>query len=129
MTDLHWLSATCLLVALFWLPYVLKRMAVRGVFGAMQNPDPAAEPIPGWAMRAQAAHENAIEGLVVFAPVLLVAHNLGLSGATTLLMAQLFFVARLVHFVVYTAGIPVVRTLAFAASWVATLVVAGVILT
>lgn len=128
MTDLHWLGASCLLVALFWLPYVLKRMVVRGILGIMGNPESDAPPMTGWAIRAQAAHQNATENLVIFAPLLLVAHSLGLSGTTTLLMAQLFFFARLAHFIVYTAGIPIVRTLTFAAGWIATLGVASVVL-
>ncbi|HAT84619.1 MAG TPA: MAPEG family protein [Rhizobiales bacterium] len=128
MTDLHWLAATCLMVAFFWLPYVLNRMGVLGILGAMGNPDPNDKPLSKWAARARAAHNNATENLALFAPLILIANALALSGTMTLLMAQLFFAARLVHFVVYTAGIPVARTLAFAAGWIATLGVAGVIL-
>lgn len=128
MTDLHWLAATCAMVALFWLPYVLNGMGVRGVVAMMGNPSPDDKPLSGWAIRAHAAHDNAVENLVLFAPLLLAAHALGLSGGTTLAMAQLFFAARLAHYVVYTLGIPVARTLAFTAGWVATLGVAGVVL-
>jgi len=35
-----------------------------------------------------------------------------------------FFYARLLHFVVYTAGVPVVRTLSYAAGWAACIVIA-----
>lgn len=127
MTDLHWLAATCLLTALFWLTYVLRRILVRGLFKAMDNPDPEAEPATGWTVRAKAAHQNATENLVVFAPLVLIAFSLGLSGPVTAACAQVYFFARLVHFAVYTAGIPVVRTLAFAAGWFATLGLVGVV--
>ena len=39
------------------------------------------------------------------------------SNETTVLACQLYFWARLVHYVVYAAGIPWVRTLSYAASW------------
>jgi len=39
-----------------------------------------------------------------------------------------YFFARLVHFVVYTLGIPVARTLAFTAGWLAQLVLIASIL-
>jgi uncharacterized MAPEG superfamily protein len=128
MTDLHWLAATCLMVAMFWVPYVLYRMKEKGIVGAMTNPDPTEVPIGNWATRARAAHSNAVENLVLFASLLLVANTLGLSGDFSLLMAQLFFFARLAHFVVYSAGIPVVRTLTFAAGWMATIGVAWIVL-
>lgn len=128
MNELHWLAATCVLTAFFWLPYVLKRMTVLGVFGAMGNPSPDAELILGWAMRAQAAHKNALENLALFAPLVLAAYSLDASNSTTLIMAKVYFFARLTHFVVYTAGIPVARTLAFVGGWIATLGVASVVL-
>jgi len=124
MADLIWLAAALLLTTLFWIPYALNRMAVQGVMGSMSNPAPDAPPLADWAQRAKAAHSNAIENLAVFAPALIAASLLGQSGPVTLFAAQLYFFARLAHYVIYAAGVPVLRTLAFLGGWLATVLAA-----
>jgi len=64
----------------------------------------------GWAGRAQRAHANMIENLVLFAALVLVAVVAGKTNSTTLLGAQLFFAARVAYAIVYCAGIPWLRT-------------------
>lgn len=113
-TELYWLAATVLMTSLMWMPYVLNRIAVRGLMGALANETPQSAPHAPWAQRAMAAHKNAVENLVVFAPAVLLAHAVGVSNGVTYTAAMLYFFARLAHYVVYTAGIPVARTLAFA---------------
>ena len=120
MTEpLFWLTLTITMTALFWVVYILNSMAVRGVMGAMANPSPDQAPLAPWAQRAKAAHSNAIENLAVFGILILIAHVLGITSGMVTTAALLYFFARLVHFVVYTAGIPVLRTLAFVAGVVA----------
>ena len=63
------------------------------------------------------AHYNAVENLVVFAALVLMLNAAGVSNATTVLACNIFFWARLVHLLVYTFGIPWLRTLSFAVSW------------
>ncbi|MBL6854596.1 MAG: MAPEG family protein, partial [Alphaproteobacteria bacterium] len=46
------------------------------------------------------------------------------TNAATAQATMTYFIARVVHFIVYTAGIPVLRTLAFAVGWVACLRIA-----
>ena len=120
--ELLWLTLTLALTSSFWIPYVLNRVAVRGLMGTFANPSTALAPLAPWAQRAQAAHYNAIENLAVFAPAALAVHVLQLGNATTDLACALYFGARLAHFVIYTLGIPVLRTLAFTAGWIATAV-------
>lgn len=120
--DLRWLMLTLGMTLLFWIPYVLNRMAVKGLRGTFANPSAADPPLAPWAQRARAAHANAIENLAVFAPAALAVHALGLGNAGTNAASALYFGARLAHFLVYTAGIPVLRTLAFFAGWGATLI-------
>ena len=67
-------------------------------------------PCSGWAGRAQRAHHNMLENLVLFAALVLIAVAASKTNATTLLGAQLFFWARLVYALVYVAGIPWLRT-------------------
>jgi len=65
----------------------------------------------GWAGRAQRAHRNMLESLVLFACVVLIAVIAGRTDRITLLGAQLFFWARLAYAVIYLIGIPWLRTL------------------
>ena len=64
----------------------------------------------GWAGRAQRAHRNMLESMVLFVPLVLIAVVAGKTNATTLLGAQIFVLARLVYALVYYAGIPWLRT-------------------
>jgi uncharacterized MAPEG superfamily protein len=64
----------------------------------------------GWAGRAQRAHHNMLESLIIFAALVLVAQVAGKSNAVTALGAQLFFWARLAYAPVYVIGIPWLRT-------------------
>src|SRR5262245_20346645 len=73
-------------------------------------------PLTGWAQRAQRAHLNLLESLVLFAIVVLVAHAAGRANATTALGAQLFFWGRVAFAVIYWAGIAWVRTAAWGVS-------------
>jgi uncharacterized MAPEG superfamily protein len=126
--DLRWLVYTCVLTGLIWVPYTLARIFKHGAWAAFGTPDHVARPDPAWAERARAAHANAVENLVVFAPLVIVAVMAGATSATTLMAAQGYFFARLVHVLAYSLGIPVVRTLAFIAGFVATAVYAVAIL-
>lgn len=122
-TELYWLVLTALMTALFWVPYILDRIATQGFINAVSYPTGNVPPQSAWAVRAKKAHYNAIEGLAVFAPLVLALHVLGLSTGLTASAAAAYFFARLVHYFVYLAAIPVARTLAFAVGWAATVVI------
>lgn len=120
--ELYWLTLTILMTGLFWLPYILDRIIVRGLIPAIsgttaETTDDQSE----WAKRAIRAHMNAIENLALMAPAVLVAHALNISTPVTQSAVMVYFIARLVHYIVYTVGIPVVRTLAYAVGWAATI--------
>jgi uncharacterized MAPEG superfamily protein len=72
--------------------------------------------IGGWAGRATRAHLNMLESLVLFAILVLVAQAANIHNGSTLLGAELFFWGRIAHAVIYIAGIPWLRTLAWAVS-------------
>lgn len=127
--ELYWLTLTVLMTALFWVPYVLDRIAVRGLAGAVA--DTKAEtggPHSLWAQRARSAHLNAVENLAIFVPAVLVAHALNISTPATRAAVVAYFFARLIHFVVYTAGVPLLRTLSFTVGWIAQIVLLASIL-
>ncbi len=117
--EMFWLVLTVAMTGLFWVPYILDRLLVRGLMGAMANPSPADKPQSGWAKRMMAAHTNAVENLVIFAPLVLAAQALGIATAATALACALYFWSRLAHVVVYTLGILGLRTLSFAGGFVA----------
>ena len=126
MTSLQWLALTALMTALFWGPYVLQRMMALGVIGALRPVDPEDELKQAvWALRSKRAHYNAVENLVVFATLVLVAAAMGKADQSSILMwTQVFFWARLIHFFAHTFGIPGVRTLSFLAGFAAQVAVA-----
>lgn len=70
----------------------------------------------GWAGRAQRAHRNMLENLVMFAVLVLVANATGKANAMTALGAELFFWGRVAHAAIYLAGIPWARTAAWGVS-------------
>ena len=117
--EWFWLVLTVAMTGVFWVPYILDRIVVRGLMGAMANPAAGDKPQSGWAQRMLAAHTNAVENLVIFAPLVLVTQALGISTASTAFACTLYFWSRLAHVVVYTLGIPVLRTLSFAGGFVA----------
>lgn len=127
-TELYWLTLTALMTALFWVPYVLNRMAMTGLGGALAGNAPDSGAHSTWAQRAIKAHHNAVENLAIFAPIVLTAHVLGISNGATKAAVVVYFFARLLHFVVYSAGIPAARTLTFTAGWLAQIAIIASIL-
>ena len=117
--ELFWLTLTVILTGLLWLPYIVDRCMVRGLSGTMANPSPRAKAQSPWAQRLYFAHTNAEENLVVFAPLVLILDSIGRSTQATVIACAVFFWARLAHAIVYTLGIPVARTLAFAVGFLA----------
>ncbi len=118
MNELYWLSLTIAFTALLWLPYVLNSFAVRGIVDTMGYADDLA-PLSPWAVRAKKAHYNAIENLVLFGATI-IAYNLVTKGdgdPTVATAAMVYFVARVAHYVVYAAKVPLLRTVTFIAAW------------
>jgi uncharacterized MAPEG superfamily protein len=111
--ELFWLTLTVVMTGLFWVPYILNRFAKWGLLGTLDNPKRENPAHSLWAIRMMAAHDNAVENLVIFAPLVLVANALEISNAITVWACIVYFWARLVHVVAYTLGVPYVRTLAF----------------
>jgi len=125
--ELAWLAWTTILTGLIWLPYVGDRMMVRGLLDTVGYPD-TPKPQSRWASRMKAAHFNAIENLVVFATLVLVANAAGISNAATVFAAAFYFWSRVVHLVAYTFAMPWIRTLGFAGGFVAQVLFAWQIL-
>jgi len=65
-TELLYLVFVTTFTAIIWIPYILDRIAVRGLMDAVGYPENP-KPQSPWARRLMAAHANAVENLVVFA--------------------------------------------------------------
>jgi uncharacterized MAPEG superfamily protein len=122
--ELFWLTLTVILTGLLWVPYILNRCQVRGLGGAMANPTRNDKPQAEWANRLMFAHDNAVENLVIFAPLVLILNAIDYSSKWTVLACAVYFWARVAHLIVYTLGIPVFRTLAFTVGFLAQAVLA-----
>lgn len=119
------------LLYLLWSVALTVLLVVLATLGAMQqvglpklagNRENMPE-IEGWAGRAERAHRNMLESLVLFAILVLAARALNVSNSLTVLGAQLFFWGRVAHAVLYIAGITWVRTAAWAVSVVGLLLI------
>ena len=117
--ELMWLTLTVILTGLLWVPYILDRIVVRGLMGAMANPSPKAKPQSAWAMRLYFAHTNAVENLVIFATLVLILNAIHHSTEATVIACAVYFWARVAHVIIYALGVPVLRTLTFAVGFVA----------
>lgn len=117
-TELLYLVWVTVLTGVIWMPYILDRIAVWGIVdttGYPENPEPQSP----WATRLIKAHANAVENLVIFAILVLVAHAVGISNNITVTACAIYFWARVVHLLAYAFAVPWVRTLAFATGFFA----------
>ena len=79
--------------------------------------------ITGWGGRAARAHRNMMESLPLFVALVLIAHVAGRVNGTVILGEQLFLWARLAHAIIYTLGLPWLRTVAWVISVVGMLLI------
>ena len=117
--ELLWLTLTVGLTALIWVPYILDRIMVRGLMGAMANPIQERQAAiavghaddvcprqrgrePGGLRAAGADHRRAQHPQ----------RHHGVRLRAVLLVA-------VAHLVIYTAGWPIGRTLAFTGGFIA----------
>jgi uncharacterized MAPEG superfamily protein len=120
--ELYWLAYTVALTGILWIPYTLNRIKVRGLMGAMANPSRNDKPQSEWANRIMFAHDNAIENLIIFAPLVLILDAIPYSSKTTILACAVYFWARVAHVLVYAMGVPVLRTVTFTIGFIAQVV-------
>lgn len=126
-TELFYLTLTTVLTALLWMPYTLNMIMVRGLSDAVGYPqDP--KPLAAWADRLKNSHGNAVENLVVFAALVLVADALEVRSTATAMSCMVYFWARVIHPVAYTFAVPWVRTLAFVVGFLSQICIAWQIL-
>ncbi len=123
--EIGFAALTAAFTGILWLPIILNRIREMGMWKALKNPEPDLRPEANWAYRLGHAHRNAIENLAVFVPLAIIVHVLELGDSVTALWCTIFFSARVAHAVIYTIGIPLLRTIAFFAGFLAQMVLAA----
>ena len=108
-------------IAIAWVPYLLDRIMVRGLVGAMANPSPDLAPQSDWAVRAKAAHVVAIQAFSAFAPLAILAMIRIPEDGYPNILAMTFFIGIFAHYVIYAIVITVLRTLSFSLAALSTL--------
>ena len=120
-TEIIWLCLVILFTSIMWAPYIINRMSEMGIWPALYNPQPDTRPKAQWAERMMRAHENAVENLVIFAPLVILIEITQSYSEISAFAVVLYFYARLIHFVVFTFAIPLLRVPAFLAGFAAQL--------
>ncbi|MGD9979512.1 MAG: MAPEG family protein [Hyphomonadaceae bacterium] len=113
---------------ILWMPIIVNRLAEMGMWKALSNPEPDVRPRANWAHRLGHAHRNAIENLVVFAPLAIIVATTNSGNALTAAAAMVFVFSRVAHALIYTFGVPLLRTIAFVGGFGAQMVMAARIL-
>ena len=97
-------------------------VSAQGLMPMANNRDNLPPPTPFQA-RMKRVVDNHREGLILFAPLALIAAQQGISTSTSMLGAQLFFYSRVAHAILYILGVPLVRPLAWAVGIAGTVMV------
>lgn len=127
--ELYWLVVTTAMTGLLWLPYIGNRVVELGLPPTSWYPPPDPPPKAEWAARAVKAHINAVENLVVFAPLALAVHATGSGTPVTAAASMVYFFARAAHFAIGLFGVPIPwRTAAFLTGFLAQMVLAATLL-
>ncbi len=119
------LTMLALSVALLFVLVLIQASAgaqAQGVWVMAGNRDKLGEPSV-WQARTKRCVDNHREGLIMFAPLVLIAADMGVSNTLTVWGAQLFFYSRVAHAVVYLAGLPYIRPLFWTIGLVGTVMV------
>jgi uncharacterized MAPEG superfamily protein len=119
--ELRLLIYSVVLLIVLVLVQALAGIRAQGLFKMAGHRDdlPPAKPYQG---RTKRVVENHIEGLAMFAPLVLAAAIMGRMNETTELAARLFFYSRVVHAFAYLIYIPFVRSIAWGVSMLATII-------
>ena len=126
-----YLGLSAALTLLLWTPYILARVFVWGLPTFLTNYPknfPAEQPTPPlWAQRAQRAHLNMVETMPAFIGAVVAAgHFVGsvpVAASAVGLWSAVFFWTRILHAIVYTLGVPGLRTPVYLVSWAAVLMI------
>lgn len=115
------------ILALYGLLVILI-LVVQALFGAAQLGLPylatardEGRELSGMGARVERSLNNSIVALALFAPAVLILTTTSATTANSLLAAQIFLIARVIYAPLYWFAIPWLRTVAWAAGFIATI--------
>lgn len=111
--EVYWLVLTILMTSLFWVPYIINRMIELGILTAIWDRYGLTDTKKDWVNRMMQAHNNAVENLVIFAPLVILIQMTGMNSTTTANACIIYFFVRLIHYFVFTFAIPLLRVVTF----------------
>ena len=114
--ELSYLAAATLLTLLLRVGWMLNKVQVRGL-GNVVGYSRESKPLSEWGHRLWVAHEDAIQGLVTFAILVIVVHLSNLSSESTAIAAAVYFWARCVHVIAYAFALRWVKTVSYLAGF------------
>jgi uncharacterized MAPEG superfamily protein len=128
-TDLWCLLALMVLAASLWIPFIIgvNMHPPQGVDQFRRSYDRGM--LPDWVQRADRAHMNLLEQAMPFAAIVLLAHLVGATSATTAWLSAAFLGLRLAHaigMITGLAGFPL-RPVIFTAGWACVVAYATII--
>lgn len=109
-TEIYWLSVTTVFTSTLWASHILQRILEMKPHAALRDPHHDLPTQAPWAQRSIRAHANAVENLIIFAILVIVLDLTGTANPATATAAKLYFISRVGHFVIYTLGVPWLRT-------------------
>lgn len=121
--DLWIVLSLALLTELLTLPPAFARGSVPGgIKWLFYNRDTRLEGVPSWGDRAVRAHDNLVNNLAMYVGIIGIAYVTGATSGVTMIAGIVLLIARVLHAIVYIAGIPYLRTGVFAVGQFAMLV-------
>lgn len=123
-SEIYWLTLTALLTGFLSVVYVLnivvRQWPGKGLLVLKRPPMPGEDRYAWkWGERAYRAHMNAVENIVMFAPLAIAVHVTGAGNEITAQACAVYFWARLIHAPFYILNVPFVRTLSWTVGLIA----------
>lgn len=114
-------------IVLVFIPRAVVVAAIARSGEPFDNRHPRAQQarLEGLGARANAAHQNAFEALILYTPAALAAFVTGVPSGTAAVLAAIFVLARLVYTALYLADRAVARSLVWGIGFAATLALLG----
>jgi len=126
--EIYWLTLTIIMTASLWIPYIINRIIELGALNAFWDPFGNTSTDKAWAQRMMDSHYNAVENLVIFAPLVILVQIYSANTNITATACMIYFFSRLTHYVSYTFAIPFLRVVTFLTGYGMQLILALTIL-
>jgi len=126
--EFFWLTLTVVFTGLLWVPYIVKMVREDGLVPSLTSGNGTRTPDAQWAVRLKKAHANSVENLVIFASLVLMVVLSNYGSDLSIFVTMVYFFARVAHAIVFTLGLPYLRTVTFSVGFLCQAVLALILL-